>query len=347
MSKVIDTMAQQHLDELDNKFKKNIDVVADEQLNQKVSVKENGRRVLLDNSQAYGSGEKDRFDFGNTKGWIEVPIGMIPSKGMFYPEDAKIFIKSAEVGEIKHWSTLDPNSFLDVDSKMNYVLERCLNFVNDKSKVTYSWKDILEIDRLYLIFRVSELTFPGETNKLKMTFTCTSACKAPRGEQGQYKKKDTISSRSLYLFELDDYLHSLYSPDSRCFVKHLKEGGELKFYIPSTGVASSVKNLIVELRESGEVLDPFIIKILPYIIKDYKTLNADLLKKLAVDIIGWNKNKILFINGVVEKIESSVHLEARHTCTKCNAVLEVPLFFRGEPKIKDLFTISDGLDDLV
>lgn len=344
-----DALAKKHLEELDAKHGQNIDPVEidanDEEENPKI-VKRGNKRVLLENEDAYGKGE-DRFDFGNRTSWVELPMAMLPSKGMFYPNGAAVYIKSAEVTEVKHWSTMDVNSFLDVDSKMNFVLERCLNFANEESKISYLWNEILEIDRLYIMFRINELTFPGKNNKLQLTFSCTSACKAPRGEQGQYKKKSIITSSDLNLLKLDEYLLRLYNPEHKCFLKRTKDGNDLKFYLPSTGVASAIKNLIVDLREKNETIDPYIIKLLPYLINNYKDVTAATLRKLSVDTQGWDTPKVMFINGVVEKIEESVKLTVEHKCEKCPAVLEVPLFFREGPSIKDLFFVSDGLDDLI
>lgn len=337
-------LARKQLEEKDRLHGKNQDEVED--FNKKKIIEKDGKRILLENSEVMGVKSKE-YSFGNREGWIEIPKDELPSKGMFYPDNAIIYIKSADVGEIKHWSTIDESSFLDIDSKMNYVLERCMNFVNNETKTPYLWKDVLEIDRLFIIFRISELSLPGDLNKLQMTFSCDATCKAPRSEMGQYRKKVILKSKTLNLLELDSYLLKLYNPEEKCFIKNTKDGEKLKFYLPSTGVSSRIKSFLVDMREQGKPLDTFVVKLMPYIINDYNDVTDKYMNDMALKIMGWGKNKVLFVNGVVEKIEKSVKMVAFHECEKCSTVLEVPLFFRGEPKIKDFFIVSDELDELV
>ena len=341
-----DDIAKQHLEKLDKKHGQNIDPEHTDIRNKKTK-QIGGKTIVIDNSELRGENPEDRFSSANKKGWIDLPFELLPTKGMFYPDNTELLIKAAEVGEIKHWSTLDTSNFIDIDSKMNYVIERCVKFVEKDTSAPYSWKDLIEIDRLYIMFRISELTLPGDINKLEMTFSCNEACKAPRSEMGQYKKTVTLKSSDLDLFVLDDYLIQLFNKEQKCFYKLTKSGDALKFYIPSIGVSSAIKNYIVDQREKGEVIDPYIIKVMPYLINDYKNINPEYIQKFRVDSMGWKMEKVLFIDNVVERIEKSVKLMAVHKCQKCSAALEVPLFFRGEPEIKNLLSIPGGMDELV
>ena len=54
-----------------------------------------------------------------------MPMEYLPSQGLFYPEGTKIQIRAASVKEIRHFSGIDDNDILDIDDKLNGVLDAC------------------------------------------------------------------------------------------------------------------------------------------------------------------------------------------------------------------------------
>jgi hypothetical protein len=56
---------------------------------------------------------------------IELGIDRLPTKGMFYPTDTRIYIRSAKVAEIKDFSLMDDTNPLDVNDKLNNILSFC------------------------------------------------------------------------------------------------------------------------------------------------------------------------------------------------------------------------------
>jgi diadenosine tetraphosphate (Ap4A) HIT family hydrolase len=59
-------------------------------------------------------------------GYHVIPTLSLPSGGMFYPDGTEISIRSAKVAEIRHFSTIDETNVLDIDEKLNQILESCL-----------------------------------------------------------------------------------------------------------------------------------------------------------------------------------------------------------------------------
>src|ERR1035437_9901756 len=103
---------------------------------------------------------------GNRLGYQKIPIQDLPTQGLFYPEGTEIFIRAANGGEIRHWSTLDDGDLSSLDDMLNYVIERCVTY---KTTGAYSsWKDIKEVDRFYLILAIREYTFFKGENKLQV-----------------------------------------------------------------------------------------------------------------------------------------------------------------------------------
>jgi hypothetical protein len=59
----------------------------------------------------------DIYDTFLDTGYKNIPISMLPSKGIFYPSDWYVTIRSATVGEIRHFSTVDEFDDIDVIDK--------------------------------------------------------------------------------------------------------------------------------------------------------------------------------------------------------------------------------------
>ena len=112
----------------------------------------------------------------NDSHWKNVPLENLPSRGLFYPDDAEITIKAASVSEIRQWSTIDENDKLDVDDNLNFIIEKCCRLKIKGGKSWLTWRDISELDRLALVFLIQELSFPDDQNSLFVKFTCPGPC---------------------------------------------------------------------------------------------------------------------------------------------------------------------------
>lgn len=333
--------AREHLDSIDEKYEKNDPVEKAKKVEEfhrkKIVEDENGIKRLVSNAEINNQGEK--FSFESRLGWIPLSVDDLPTGGIFYSTDTKLEIRSASVEEIKHWSTLDPTNFLQINENLNFILKSGAHIYNGVTKVSYKWDDIIEIDRLYIIFRISELTFPDKNNKLVMHIPC--------GDRDNTKEEVFITSDKLHLLDIDSELYRIYDENERCFVKNTKDGEKLKFYLPTVSVATAIKKYLMQKRNEGENMNPFISKILPCVINDGSLVNDEYIEKLRMETVNWSKNKVLYVNGIVDLINESSKMIVKHTCEKNGAALEVPLFFRGEPSIKNLFSVSEGLDELI
>ena len=62
---------------------------------------------------------------GNEIGNKIINLEELPSAGMFYEPGTEISIRACRVEEIRHFSTIDETDIIDVDDKLNYIIERC------------------------------------------------------------------------------------------------------------------------------------------------------------------------------------------------------------------------------
>mgnify|MGYP000742699422 CR=1 FL=1 len=211
------------------------------------------------------SKKKSTVSQPNQLGWKNIPLENLPSKGKFYVNDFTLAIRSATVAEIRHWSTIDETDMLSVDDQLNYILERCAEIKIEDEPV--SWKELLEIDRFFIIFKIQELTFPNGENQLPHRFECS--CSEPK-----YSEKLPIESSMLRIFDFPDELTHFYSSEDRAYsVKSEKMNAEFNIYMPTLGTMNRLREIIIELTATGQEIDRAFIKIVPYLVGNWESLD--------------------------------------------------------------------------
>lgn len=279
----------------------------------------------------------------NDINWKNMPVENMPTGGFFYPVGTEVTFRSADVSEIRQWSTIDEGDMLDMDVKMNLIIERCVR-MKGPDGAWMSWEDLVEIDRFFMLFAVHEITFPNGENKLNVKFKCPPTCAG----DGTYRESVQLRSDMLNLLVFPPELMQYYNPDERCFTKVSQKLGEtLRFYLPTIGVAKKIKNVVAEARQNGDYIDEAFMRLAPYMFKDWRNLNAQKLESMRMESFKWGRDKLLFMNGMIDMIKGAVNLSVKKECPKCHVTLEAPIFFRGGFTIKNLFAVSDKFDDLI
>ena len=210
--------------------------------------------------------QKEPSPIGNQIGWIPLPIEDLPTRGMFYPIDTTVAIRSANGGEIRHWSTLNETSLTLLDDMLNYIVERCVTIKSSNPNAPLlSWKDIKEVDRFYLLLAIHELTFPNGENKLQVKISDT-------------KKLDVTKDMVSYI-TLDPKLMKYYDADERCFILKIKNGAAITIDIPSVGVTQWIKQYIQRKQRAQEFIDEDYLAFAPFVIKNWRGLSDDIFSK--------------------------------------------------------------------
>lgn len=283
------------------------------------------------------SGANDSF-------WKNIPIQNLPSGGIFYPDDTEITVRAATVGEIRHWSTIDESDVLNVDDMLNFILEKCLRIRTKENASWLSWRDICDIDRMYLIFAIHEQTFPNKENILWTKFECEGEC----SNESKYSTEVRTTSSLLQNYELHAEMSSYFRPDFKCFeVVSDKLNETFYLYAPTIGVIERIRARIVAEKKKGKTVDRALIKVLPYLIQDWSSFDDNEYSKLKSDSLSWHINKFSFINRFADLYQSGKSLSVNMACPKCGSKMTSPLFLGSSFTIKSLFLISGRLDELV
>jgi hypothetical protein len=272
-------------------------------------------------------------------GWKRITLDTLPSQGMFYPDGFDIQVRPAMVGEIRHFSTIDETDLLDVDDKLNYVLDKCTR-ISLGSGRKGSYKDLKEEDRFFLIFAIRDITFINGENKIFVNMKC-KVCQ----DNGDYvPEKVELKNENFDYYQLDDSVMRFYSESEKCFVINSPKVGSFKVYVPSLGITTYIKSFIRDRARNSESIDKAFLKVAPFMFPDWRGLDEKVYIKAQQDSLTWNQYKLSAILKITEMIRFGVKTEIKKPCGTCGAEVAAQLSFQGG--IKSLFIISDPFGDL-
>ena len=262
-------------------------------------------------------------------GFKAIPVATLPTRGWFYTKDINIAIKPAGIGEIRHWSTIEESDDIGTDNAINFIMERCTKISYDGAPG--SFKDLKEIDRLYLIFAIRELTFKNGQNTLKAEFA-----------DGDALSSVELTKEMISYFEMPDEFSEYYNEDERCFIftNPENETESLNVYFPSIGVSGEVTSWVNSMKQKRLTVEQDFIAAMQFLTKDWRTLTPELLSKLRTDSNNWSLWKISMLAYVADVVVETVNPTMK--IKKKNGEEDVvPLNFRGG--LKAIFVIPNPL----
>lgn len=281
--------------------------------------------------------------------WISIPIADIPSYGRFYPENTSIQIRAAKVNEIRHFSTVQENDYLSIDDHLNQILECCckIYFPNQeqtKNNKNGTTKELLEIDRMFLILAIRDLTFIDAESQLTMQVECPNC-----GNQ----ENVTISRFDFPKINFDEKIEKYYNSETRKFTfkfrkdEESSEIEELTLRLPTLGITSFVKDYARRKANSNGYIDEGFLKFLLYLDNDYTRLNDKRIKDLDIEMSKWSIRKMSLVTNIIEKLDESMKVSIMHTCSKCGEENEHPIVFQNGYKSLFLSPKPNILDELI
>ena len=198
-----------------------------------------------------------------------LPVEDLPSKGLFYPENTKIWIKAASLADIKRWTMLDETDPQDINEKIQNILQSCCKIsYGHESGIIANWKDIIDIDRLYILFAIHDYSFPAGTNDIMIKLDESRNVKLA---------KDNVA-----FVDFSDKLMKFYDATKRCFVFPVrktdafkKTNGKMEIYMPKIGVANWIMDYIKACEQRKENYDRDLVVYANLLIPDWRNLNYE------------------------------------------------------------------------
>jgi hypothetical protein len=301
-----------------------IDVQAEE-MNSTIE-REGLGKVNMDN---FGPARAEKADV--ILGWMDLSLESLPSKGRFYPNDISIKIRSAKVAEIRHFSTMDENNILDIDEKLNSIVESCTSVSSKTTRMSY--KDLLEEDRFALILSIRDLTFPEPEATLKVPFQ----------DKKGVKHEIEIKRDYFQYFSIPSEIQKYFDNDTKRFHIQTRNHGEIVMRPPTIGLMQEVTKYIRERRDQGLDIDQSLIQVAPYLGGDWRTFNQKRLFELEIEMNGWDPKKYMLVYRVAEQLKVGMQPEMKVLIGDVEE--NIPINFRDG--IKSLFIVQDLSGELL
>lgn len=264
-------------------------------------------------------------------GYHAVPINSLPSAGMFYANGTELHIRSAKVAEIRHFSTMDENNILDVDEKLNSILESCTRVTSNKKRMSY--KDLLEEDRFFLILSIRDLTFPEPESQLSVDHT---------DKKGETHKIEVAKDNFTY-FKVPETLDKYYDNEERTFLIETKSFGTLRLAPPTIGIMQKMTQYIKERQEKNLKVDQSVLQIMPYMISEWRGFTDKDIFKFEMEMNSWSNKKYSLIYKLAEQMK--VGIKPDMNVQIGDDWEDVPIGFRDG--IKSIFIVQDIAGELL
>lgn len=262
-------------------------------------------------------------------GYHKLPTNLLPSKGRFYPDDLVIFIRAAQAKEIRHWSTIDDEDPVDIVNHLNEIIKSCTRFKTQES-LSFTYKDIVEVDRLYLILSIRDLSMKQKQNKIVLPI------ENPRtGESVQVE----LTNNNLDTTDLSEKYLNFYDEEKRAF--HITiNSNQQEFTIkpPTIGVSEKVTQFIRESQRENKFIDRTFIKVFPFLNPTWRTLTVDKIRTQQKESISWEPITVSVLINFIEGIEIGQKPYLKHVFEDGEEVT-TPISFPGG--IKSLFLVQD------
>lgn len=274
---------------------------------------------------------------GVPHGYIEIFPDAFPTQGLFYPSNTRFFVRAATVEAIRHFSTIDETSPFSVNEGLIDVIKMCLLIKTQGKPLTY--KDIKDDDRIHIILAIREVTFVRGENKLAVKVECSC------GKENEIEVRNSSFRRADPVDEIMRY----YDENGKRFVFKTKSFGDIIITPPSIGIATIVTDYIQKLGAEGKTkakqMDMSFIKMLPFLVQDYRMTDEKAIKRMHVEFLSWGPEKFQFMNALVEKIRLGVKETLFSSCEQCGEEITTPVTFPGG--IRSLFVVSDLSGELI
>lgn len=269
-------------------------------------------------------------------GFITIPLQNLPTSGLFYPEDTAIQIRSASVKEIRHYSTLDEQYPYDIEEKHRTIIKNCCRIrIPDKHGADY--RDIADIDRMYILFAIQELTFPNGENKLQITAKCTECSTSNTID---FKKN------SIDYLNLDDRLKGIYNQDEKCFILNFKSSDDsIRLYMPTVGKTNILQSFVQNKLKNNVEIDFAFINISNFLFSDWRIVNEKSIREMDQKSFKWSPTVLSAVVGIIDLIRNGVSVDVKYVCNNCGSEVTTPLEFQGG--WKSLFLYSDPFANLL
>ena len=271
---------------------------------------------------------------GLIRGWTRINPEIIPSGLMFTEHGASIQGKPATTNDIRHFTPISEDASFDTTEKINFILSQSIKVTHPSKRMSY--KDILELDKIFYMLAIRDMTFYKIPNPL------LNISKCPKSGCGEDLSIKVMSSNSSF-FEMTETLKRFYSEVDRCFILDDSSGSKPILLSPPTiGRNSVLKQYKDDRISKGIDVDLDTLDIIKYIHMDWRDMDSNTITNMLMWSMGWSIEQESAIISLIREIKKSFVMTSFGVCPTCGAEVTVPFRFQGG--FRDFFLIRDILE---
>ena len=283
--------------------------------------------------------EQEKEVLGMESPWKPLPLTNLPSEGFGYPPGMEIGVRPCEVSEIRHYSTIDEYDPIDVDDKINHILEKNTQIRYENGILNY--RDLYQEDRFYIFMVIRDITFAKGENKLMLPIE--KDCKEDKCILGS---EIELRSNLLTSFRLPKELMKYYDKDKGCYLLAPKNGEDpIELFIPTIGIVTKIRKILKIKKDSKKKYDPNFAGYSTFIIPNWRILDEALYDYYETQSKKWTYTQFNIVDQITNKITFATKNQIALNCGKCGAEVTAPLRFRGG--LRSLYIIPDILGELL
>ena len=143
-------------------------------------------------------------------GWHEIPRDQLPYGGL-YPSTWTFRHRAALGKEVAFFSTINPEDPFSVLEGMNLIITTCVEIVDQKDGHKVNTDMINEMDRLFFVLKVRDLTMPERENQLRIEDKCDNP-------NCRHINTVEVSSQTLVSKPMSDFAKILKAPHHLLFL---------------------------------------------------------------------------------------------------------------------------------
>jgi len=306
------------------------------QQNEEVTNKSLGKVELKGSNRTVSNTDSEQLTdkVNKTLGVIEIPINRLPTKGAFYPNDMRVFIRPARTAEIKDYSLMDESNPLDINDKINNIISSCVELKG--SMRPYSFKDLIEDDKMFISLSIRELTFPKGESVIRMKPLCPHC-----DNENEFE----LRTENLLYYEENETLSKYFNSTDKCYDIQTKDFGVIRLSPPRLGTMQIITEYAKSKQANRQKWDKASVQLLPYTNLDWKGLNEKIIMERLISFQGWNPEKFALVFRLVEMMRSGIKQTLKYNCAFCEHELDVNVEIEGG--MKSLFIPNNPMDQLV
>ena len=268
--------------------------------------------------------------------YLQIPLEVLPC-GMFYKSGTKISIRAAKVQEVQAYSVVDDNNYLDITEKMNMILASCVKYMYANG-MQGSYKDLRDGDRLFLIFMIRELTFPGGKN-LSKDVTCSN-CEHEFKMELRATSSDKVQ-KSFVNYEMPEKLSKFFDPQERVFVFNI-DNVDYKLAPPTIGIQEIFFGDIKTKIQGEKNPNVAFLKLASFMLHDRAKITEEGIKAKEQEFKRMDMKTFQILNQAVNQMMFGIK-EMKNQCPSCGAEVHTDMSFPAGAST--IFVVSDALDE--